>query len=254
MAKVADSGSSLILTPLASNAARTLRSLALPAFEPADLFAASSLIETVHSILNAMSGYSKINGKAAPLADSQTYCVAASALQYGPDAGEALANGLFRNATANGVPADGRFVNAVLRCFGDDVDAALTAWKNEIRPKCLAYENRATRSLPPNRPAGKNLLASYNGLLYVCGRALRPDIALRLVYAMSKEGLEPNENSLNSYRSGRRLCKPDDGFRSNLARKLKLIDPYESLLFVECTKYDRNDRRRTGEKRVRIIV
>lgn len=256
LAKVADSGSSLILTPLASNAERTLRSLALPAFsmlELADLFEASSLIETVNFILNAMSGYSKINGKAAPPADSQTYCVAASALQYGPDAGEALANGLFRNATANGVPADGRFVNAVLRCFGDDVDAALMAWKNEIRPKCLDYEKRV-RSVPLSRPAGKNLLASYNGLLYVCGRALRPDIALRLVYAMSKEGLEPNENSLNSYRSGRRLFKPGGGFRSNLAHKLKLIDPYESLLFVECTKYDRNDRRRSGEKRVRIIV
>jgi len=101
-------------------------------------------------------------------------------------------------------------------------------------------------------PSGK--LVAYNGLLYVSGRALRPDIAVRLVYAMSKEGLAANENSLNSYRSGKRLADDGTGFRSRLARRLKLIDPYESILYVECTKYDSNDRRRTGEQRVRIIV
>lgn len=197
-----------------------------------------------------------INEIRAPPPDSQTFCVAASALQFGPT-GASLATELFRNATTIGIPADGRFINAVLRCFGSDIDAALAAWKDEIRPECVAFEIRArTRPLSNSRPAGKNLLAAYNGLLYVCGRALRPDIAVRLVYAMQKERLEPNENSLNSYRSGKRLAdnNSDVSFRSRLARKLKLIDPYESILYVECTKYDSNDRRRTGEKRVRIIV
>ena len=73
---------------------------------------------------------------------------------------------------------------------------------------------------------------------------------------MVKEGIEPNEATLNSYRSGKRLrqsmVKENRGFA--FARKLALLDPYESLLLVECTKYDRNDRRREGEQRVRIIV
>jgi hypothetical protein len=68
--------------------------------------------------------------------------------------------------------------------------------------------------------------------------------------------LEPNENTLNSYRSGKRLRQSlvQENRAASFARKLTLLDPYESLLFVECTKYDRNDRRREGERRVRIIV
>jgi len=219
-----------------------------------DLLRHSTVVDVAQLMLNAMTGAEHIAGMNAPIADSQSFCVAASALQFGTT-GAPLATELFRNATAMGIPADGRFVNAVLRCFGDEVDAALASWRNEIRPLTVAFENRARpKPISSNRRAGKNLLAGYNGLLYVCGRALRPDIAVRLAYAMNKEGLEPNEHSLNSYRAGKRLVDTGGSLRSRLARKLKLIDPYESILYVECTKYDRNDRRRTGEKRVRIIV
>jgi pentatricopeptide repeat protein len=258
LAKVAERGASLVLKPMASNAARKFQESTVTRVskqEFTDLQQCSTLVQTVRVLLDAMSGHVQIDGMMAPTADSQTFCVAACALQYGPT-GSTLATGMFRNATKLGIPADGRFVNAVFRCFGDDIDAALAAWKDEIRPKCVAFEKRA-RSTPLSisRPAGKNLIASYNGLLYVCGRAARPDIALRVVYAMNKEGLEPNENALNSYRSGRRVPTLEaGGFRSSLERRLKLIDPYESLLYIECTKYDRNDRRRAGEKRVRIIL
>lgn len=259
MAKVAETGASLVVKPTASNVARRFQnSTALRASnkEYTDLQQGSTLVETVRLLLDAMSGNALINGMNAPMADSQTFCVAASALQYGLT-GAPLATGIFQNATKLGIPADGRFVNAVLRCFGDDVDSALAAWKNDMRPKCLAHEKRARSSqLPAGRPTGKNLVASYTGLLYVCGRAARPDVALRLVYAMNKEGLEPNENCLNSYRSGRRVQKLEEGigFRSSFERKLKLIEPYESLLMIECTKYDRNDSRRANDKRVRIIL
>jgi pentatricopeptide repeat protein len=204
----------------------------------------------VQRILGVMCNRGFVDGISAPMADSQTFCVAASALQYGPTCGANLPTEMFRNATSLGVPADGRFLNAVLRCFGSDIDAALRLWKDEVRPKCLSFE----RQLSSN--SKKNLLAAYNGLLYVCGRALRPDIALRVVYAMSKDGLEPNETSLNSYRSGSRIFQRSQGggFASTLERKLKLIEQYESLLLVECTKYDRDDRRRVGERRVRIIL
>jgi hypothetical protein len=187
----------------------------------------------------------------APAADSQTFCVAATALQYSPSAGSTLATEVFRNATKCGVIADGRFVNAMLRCFGADIDAALALWKEEVRWQCTSFEKRLSSF---GRAGWKSLEASYHGLFYVSGRANRPDIALRLVYAMKREGLEPTETSLNSYRSGQRRplaasLAETSGYGSRLERKL-----YESLLSVECTKYDTNDRRRAGEQRVRIIL
>ena len=188
----------------ASLAARKLSSVARrgdyskhPLFKVID---GVSCIEAVRTLLDAMTSGRQINGRRMPMPSSQTFCIAASTFQFGPtDADKALE--LFRNATNAGVPADGRFVNAVFRCFGNDINAALSAWKDEIRIACLRHEGR-TRSTPvPDwRTKGKNLIAAYNGLIHVCGRAVRPDIALRLIYAMNKEGLEPNEISLNCYR------------------------------------------------------
>ena len=226
----------------------------------------ANIFDFVHKILRGMCQEEHIDGIVAPIADSQTFCVAASALQYGPTAGSVLANSLFHTAATLGIQADGRFVNAAMRCFGDDIDAALTAWRDNIRPKCVAFEKRASPSSSSSATGTKNLVAAYNGLLYVCGRALRPDVALRVVYAMNKDGIEPNETSLNSYRSGTRIQQKvrdrnndEDGgagmgLRSTIARTLKLREQFESLLVVECTKYDLNDRRRDGEQRVRIIL
>lgn len=216
-----------------------------------NLVQSMSCPEAVRSILCIMDGKSR-----APAANSQTYCIAASALQYGhTDA--ALATDLFRNATNAKIPADGRFINAVFHCFGDDIQGALVAWKNEIRRACLSHEHR-TRSAPVSiyRSSGKNLIASYHGLLYVCGRALRPDIALRLVYAMNKEGIEANEVALNCYRSGKRARKKF-AFETESpveTKGIRMAKQFESLLTVECTKYNLNDKRRAGERRVRIIL
>jgi pentatricopeptide repeat protein len=252
LAKVAETGALFAVEPLSSSASNVFDDvseiLALNT-ELHSLQQKSSLFEVVRLILNAMSERGQIDDIRAPIADSQTFCVAASALQHGPTSA-ILSTEMYHNATKLGVSTDGRFLNALLRCFGNEVDAALVIWKDEIRPQCISFENRIDSS---NK---KNLIAAYQGLLYVCGRALRPDVALRVVYAMSKDGLEPNEASLNSYRSGSKIQKLNegDGFRLTLERKLKLIEQYESLLFVECTKYDCDDRRRTGERRVRIIL
>lgn len=223
----------------------------------------TNLFDVVQKILKGMSEEEYLDGITAPIADSQTFCVAATALQYDPTVSSALANSLFQSASKLCIPADGRFINAVMRCFGNDIDAALTAWRDNIRPKCIALEKRVLSS-SISSSGTKNLVAAYNGLLYVCGRALRPDVALRVVYAMNKDGIEPNETSLNSYRSGTRIQqkirgrnKEDGGsrgLRSTIERTLKLREQFESLLVVECTKYDQNDRRRNGEQRVRIIL
>ena len=190
-----------------------------------------------------------------PKPDSQTFCLAASTLQFGKT-DPSVAIELFRNATTIGIKADGRFINAIFRCFGDDVDAAISAWKGEIRTFCISHDlNDKKSSALQRRMREMNLVAAYSGLLFVCGRAQRSDIGLRVVYAMKKEGLEPSEILLNCYNSGKRRGLSTKALsQSWITKKIKFADPYESLLYVECMKYDKNDRRRLGEKRVRIIV
>ena len=201
----------------------------------------------------------------------QTYCSAAAALQYDPHTGPDLAMRLFRNASqcdlsADG--ADGRFINAIFRCFGDEIDQAIAYWKSDLRSACLAYESRP-RSIPTKRATNKNLIAAYNGLMHVCGRAERPDIGVRLAYAMIREGIEPNEITLNNYRAGKRLRnkrirqeakddndKPKRGSLDLLTSwsNFGTTKQYESLLYVECTKYSKFSKKMAKDHRVRIIL
>lgn len=186
--------------------------------------------------------------------NSQTFCLVAAARQFAPTVTAEDAMALFRKAMALNVPGDGRFINSILRCFGGDIESALRCWKTEIRPFCVKHENRP-RTIPPAnyRTKGKNLLAAYHGLFFVAGQAQRPDIAVRLVYAMQKEGLEPTEMSLNCYKSGQ-AWRRESANETTVEKRIPFFAPYESLLSVECMKYDKNDKRRSGERRVRIIV
>lgn len=190
-----------------------------------------------------------------PKPNSQTYCLVASALARSCDTQISKSNSnhalqLFRDAMDQGVTADGRFLNALLRCFGADINGALAAWKSDIGAAAAKFDLNTSDSRKQTTNRGANLLAAYNGLMHVCGRALRPDVALRIAYAMQKTaGIEPTETSLNCYYAGKRaaLGGNDDKFSFNTAN-------YESLLSVECTKYNTNDTRRAGDKKIRIIL
>ena len=188
----------------------------------------------------------------APRPNTQTYCLVASNVQH-EASDPVVAMELFRDASDANIPADGRFVNAVLRCFGDDIEGALDAWKGGIRKACLAAEAQA--SPKTQRSTAKHLLAAYQGLLYVCGRALRPDIALRIVYAMNKEGVLVNEMALQCFQAGKRKGLAEAENDATPRKKaIAFGEQIESLLAVECTKYDTKDKRREGDKRVRIIL
>jgi pentatricopeptide repeat protein len=185
-----------------------------------------------------------------PRPNSQAYCLVASALSHTDGVGPDFAIGMFKNATVNGQRVDGRYLNAIIRCYGENITSAVDAWKNVYRPTVLnAFTEDIDRSSSNFHKSRvyKNLVASYHGLMYVAGRAYRPDIALRLVYAMTKEGVEPTEAALNTYNAGARERK--DGIE-----KVKLHGQYENLLLVECTKYDSKDKRRQADKRIRIIL
>jgi len=183
-----------------------------------------------------------------PKPNSQTYCLIASALSgFGTSAPRSdRALKLFRDAMNQGVTPDGRFLNAVLRCFGDDIEAALAAWKTDVGPAAASQQ----------RNGNMNLQQAYNGLMHVCGRALRPDIATRIAYAMNKAGVEPTEVSLNCYKSGKRVAM--EGKTENSKKGLGLTNQYENLLSVECTKYNARkfdkSKRRAGDKKIRIIL
>ena len=202
-------------------------------------------------ILQMMSGNIEVPFRT-PQPNTQTYCLVASTLQH-ENSGSTIALALFQNATNANIPADGRFVNAIFRCCGSDIDGALNAWKGGIRQACVAAEGSALSK--PQRSTSKNLLAAYQGLLYVCGRALRPDIALRIVYAMNKEGVPVNEMALQCFQAGKRTGIAEAETNDSQRKKVvAFCEQFESLLLIECTKYETSDKRRDGDKRVRIII
>jgi hypothetical protein len=183
-----------------------------------------------------------------PRPNSQAYCLVASAFSHTAPVKPDFAISLFKNATVNGQKVDGRFLNAVIRCYGDNISNAVDAWKHLFRPAVFnaLTIDRSSIDFQKSR-VYKNLVAAYHGLIYVAGRAYRPDIALRLVYAMAKEGVEPTEAALNTYNKGAMERNMD-------MKKIKFHGQYENLLLIECTKYDSKDKRRQADKRVRIIL
>jgi pentatricopeptide repeat protein len=181
---------------------------------------------------------------------SQAFCLVASALSHSRSIDPKGALDLYHNSVDNGLSIDGRFLNAIIRCYGDDISEALLSWKTVYRPAILASAPQKSNPSPGTMKKSrleKNLIAGYHGLLYVAGKSYRPDIALRIAYAMSKEGVEPTEAALNTYNSGARL-------RDQGKERVRLHGQYENLLLVECAKYDSRDRRRLNEKRLRIII
>jgi len=235
-----------------SNAAKARRSLLSKDREEAEgllvsLVDGKTFFDASLFLLDTMrNGTVLVEGFIAPKPNSQAYCLVASALSCGsevPRSSSDLALTLFRNAMTEHVAADGRFLNAVLRCFGDNIDGALDSWKREIGPAASAYER-------VSKKRGANVLAAFNGLMHVCGRAIRPDIATRIAYAMKKSGYEPTEVCMNSYLAGKRMTLDD----VNKGKNVGLTTQYESALLLECTKYNLNDMRRVNDKKIRIIL
>jgi len=186
-----------------------------------------------------------------PSPNAQSYCLIASTLSHGVCEIE-YAMDTYNHSVQRGIYPDGRFLNAILRCYGDHVDEAIRVWKAELRQRALACDEQRN-SPAQNRQARKeNLIVTYHGLFHVAGRAGRADIALRLAYAMNKDGIEPTETAINCYNAGsRRRMTVGGGSGKNIPMMMK---QYENLLAIECTKYDQNDKRRATEKRLRIII
>ena len=124
----------------------------------------------------------------APMPNSQSYCIVASILAESNIPSKShVALELFRIAMDENCPADGRcksprfcvsllhtaptnfscdrnhaVINAVLRCFGDDLEGALEAWKCQLGAAAASHERRGS---------AVNRLAAYNGLMYTAGKS-----------------------------------------------------------------------------------
>ena len=175
--------------------------------------------------------------------NAQSYCSVLSALSQKYVDRSETAMDIYHDAIKHDVYVDGRFINAVIRCYGDNIEDAIKSWKSVLRHVRWDNENKNLSQ------KGQHLVMAYNGLVYVSGRAGRPDIALRLTFAMMKDGIEPKEMTLNCYNSGARIRKS-----FGLSEVIRMMDQYENLLTIECTKYNQNDERRKNEKRLRIIL
>jgi len=174
-----------------------------------------------------------------PNPNSQTFCLVATALaNNGAPIEEAL--DLFYLARDSGFGGEGRFINAIIRCYGSDINAAMKSWRFELGREVQNHNvgNADAKS--------KNMKAAYLGLIYVCGKAGRADIALRIVYVMVKESIEPDENTLNSFIAGKR--------KRNNGEAVTMDGMNEQLMEVECTKYNPRDKRRESDQRIRIII
>jgi len=249
LAKGCDVNNSTTLDILNSSAALARRNMKSQANEDSNnqfisLLNGQTCFDACMTILDTMRNEIILpEGYRAPKPNSQSYCLVATALSHGPSNPE-LALTLFNNAKKERVSMDGRFLNAVIRCFGDDIDGALSAWKTELGPAAAAYERVAYKR-------GTNVIAAYNGLMHVSGRAVRPDIALRVAYAMNKSGVKPTEITLNSYHAGKRITLEGS---NDSNKNIGLRNQYESLLSVECTKFSSKDKRRVNERKIRIIL
>jgi len=133
-----------------------------------------------------------------------------------------------------GFQFEGRFLNAYLRCWRDDVDGVIREWK-EIRKLNLIQLN-----------SGAEVKGSH-GLIWCCGVGRRPDVALKVVYAMQKEGRTVGDICLNVYKRGR-----EEG--GNVEARWGSIKAYEDLLEVECEQFRDEDWKKKGDKKIRILL
>lgn len=139
-------------------------------------------IDAAKFIFNMMLSGSKTDSSIPP-PDSQTFCLMAAALSRQVEqtnlfdgipedkhsdrrraiAAEAIE--LFKLSVQEQIPADGRFLNAIIRCFGGDVSFAIEAWKRDIGRVARAY-NRKKKSdggiINAGTTGNNNLMVSFD--------------------------------------------------------------------------------------------
>lgn len=150
-----------------------------------------------------------------------TSALAACARSDPPD--PATADRLLTEAVQNGVPWCPPMINAAISAYGDDITRAIDLW-------------RSLRSSTKD-PAIQDMLAErpiYDALFRVCGRSVRPDLALRVWYAAKNaHHVRPNSTEsriiFSTFMKGVNEVDGDDLLQTHLLKRT-----YFRLLRTEC--------------------
>ena len=166
---------------------------------------------------------------------------------------------LFMQALKKKVEPNAVVCSTYLRSFRNDLEGASSAYRNIIRPYLIKQQdklqNRNIRrkryldngnievnQVKTERISVKsiyNLNVAAGGLLYVCGRALRPDTALQIVYSLQRDEEEGTTNLYRFYQKGKAESMTEIGRGDKANYKSILNDylfqkPYEEVLKREC--------------------
>lgn len=157
-------------------------------------------------------------------AHAYTSAISSCARSNPPDPN--AARELILQAASRGTTWTSAMINAAISSHGDNFSGAINMWK-QLRLQTPANS--------------RNVFAErvvYDALMRVCGRAARPDVALRVFYAAKKsEHLIPNSSSsrfvFNAFRRGVREANLQHAIDGNPLKK-----QYERHLRTECGATD----------------
>ncbi|CAM9211135.1 unnamed protein product, partial [Choristocarpus tenellus] len=151
---------------------------------------------------------------------------------------------LFEDARSRGVQINGMLINVIMMGFGDDIEGAVAFWKRHVRQALTVKgipDQQGGRFTSERKTLlkqlQKDLFAAYTGLVHVCGRARRADVAVKIVYAMRRDGLTPTSVQSNTYFKAKEDTErvlDGDGKGNNFSMSAILRGQMESLLEVEC--------------------
>ena len=151
-------------------------------------------------------------------------------------AGALLADAVARGLVPADAPPPAAVAHALVCACGADVALATALWKGHLRPKALAARQAdapLAYAAPGQPPTSEQ--ASYHALLRVCGLAGRADEALRIVYAIRRDGLPADSACYSSYVRGKAAAAEHPavgGTPGRMAARAKglLQSGYEQLL------------------------
>jgi len=98
---------------------------------------------------------------------------------------------------------NGRVYDALIRCYGGDIEGARTLWKNKLLPRALSLLGGSSGAF--RETAEKSLEA----LMFVAGSARRPDVGLEIASTVRKRkwAIQQREKIARAYTSGIRNSK-----------------------------------------------
>jgi hypothetical protein len=129
---------------------------------------------------------------------------------------------------------------AALRPDCVTLQGSIALWRTRLRPllrgtdttDAAATASSGSSSRTDSAAVKQNLFKGYVGLLHVCGTAARSDAAVKVVFAMTKDGLQLSPEVSSAYFNAKRAAHGDGEVKGAMQRYLR--KQFEDLLLIEC--------------------